>query len=259
MGTVELQCWANLANSDRNNAHAHMPLQKRTHLLEQKCEFPSKSNGVSNKRFLLAPFGWQIHEGGWLHAGEQKTLRHRRWLECQTSMVMACSLTDEDNENVSFDFMCIERSKTVLFVVCMLILRVLYYTKHSCHSIIWSDGFAVQLTSAISLRVAQKLMNDTFTKSAPKQTVTVFSSSVSCEPSVTIWRSLESWKDDKRIKWYKFQSVFILCAENCTELQSVMRRMRMHVSRRFFYYRQMHSSLSMCVCELSTILNPIIK
>lgn len=42
------------------------------------------------------------------------------------------------------------------------------------------------LTCAISFRVAQKLINETFTKSAPKQTVTVFSSSVSCEPNVTI-------------------------------------------------------------------------
>lgn len=49
-----------------------------------------------------------------------------------------------------------------------------------------------RLTCAISFRVAQKLINETFTMSAPKQTVTVFSSSVSCEPSVTIWRSFES-------------------------------------------------------------------
>lgn len=43
-----------------------------------------------------------------------------------------------------------------------------------------------ELTCAISFRVQQKLTNVTLTKSPPKQTVTVFSSNVSCEPIVTI-------------------------------------------------------------------------
>lgn len=45
----------------------------------------------------------------------------------------------------------------------------------------------------MSFLVQQKLMNVTLTKSEPKQTVIVFSSSVSCEPKVTICRSFRSY------------------------------------------------------------------
>ena len=50
-----------------------------------------------------------------------------------------------------------------------------------------------QLTCAISFFVQQKLIKERFTKSEPQQTVTVFSSRVSCEPIVTICRNFESF------------------------------------------------------------------
>lgn len=69
---------------------------------------------------------------------------------------------------------------------------------------------------AISLLVQQKFIKVIFTKSLAQQTVTVFSSSVSCDPIVTICLSFGSWN-----KWKRYRQIHFRLLEADCDIQAV--------------------------------------
>lgn len=73
-----------------------------------------------------------------------------------------------------------------------MLLNISFRSDLFCKKKVGDNLFHKKLTWAMSFLVQQKFMNVTFTKSAPKHTVIVFSSNVSCEPIVTICLSFKS-------------------------------------------------------------------